>query len=77
MSTDSAITDEQKEVCATLVMRTMLTDYCTDTGAVFADELLKFAQSNTYDALYDFSTGLWREGPDYLADIYKNEQQRQ
>ena len=31
------IDDSQREMCAVLVMRTMLTDYCNDTGVSFND----------------------------------------
>lgn len=31
------IDDSQREMCAVLVMRTMLTDYCDDTGVSFND----------------------------------------
>ena len=34
------------------------------------DELLNFAGSEVYNMLFDFSTGLWREGPDYLRGLY-------
>lgn len=73
MLTGNTIADEQKEVCAILVMRTMLEDYCKDTGKNFEQELLKFTRSKTYEALFDFGTRLWAEGPDYLRDTYEAE----
>ena len=73
MLTGNTIADEQKEVCAILVMRTMLEDYCKDTGKNFEQELLKFTRPKTYEALFDFGTRLWAEGPDYLRDTYEAE----
>lgn len=73
MLTGNTIADEQKEVCAILVMRTMLEDYCKHTGKNFERELLKFTRSRTYESLFDFETRLWAEGPDYIADIYQDE----
>lgn len=36
---EEAVTDEQREACAVVVMRTMLEDWCDDTGAPFDDAL--------------------------------------
>ena len=45
---EEAVTDEQREACAVVVMRTMLEDWCDDTGAPFDDALDAFASSRTY-----------------------------
>jgi len=63
--------DQQKELCAILVMRVMLEDYSVDTGIPFEDALLRFTSSTTYEALFDYSTGLWREGPDYIRGYFE------
>lgn len=60
------IDDSQREMCAVLVMRTMLTDYCNDTGVSFNDVFFRFVTSPAYKMLFDYSTGLWMEGPDYV-----------
>ena len=46
---EEAVTDEQREACAVVVMRTMLEDWCDDTGAPFDDALDAFASSRTYE----------------------------
>ena len=58
------IDDSQRELCAVLVMRTMLTDYCDDTGVSFNDVFFRFVTSPADKMLFDYSTGLWMEGPD-------------
>ena len=73
MLAENPISCKQKEICAILVMRTMLEDYCKETGKHFDQELLNFARSKTYNALFDFDTRLWAEGPDYLRDLYEDE----
>ena len=40
---EEAVTDEQREACAVVVMRTMLEDWCDDTGVPFDDALDAFA----------------------------------
>ena len=48
---EEAVTDEQREACAVVVMRTMLEDWCDDTGVPFDDALDAFASSRTYELL--------------------------
>ena len=67
-----AIDDSQREMCAVLVMRTMLTDYCDDTSVSFNDVFFRFVTSPAYKMLSDYSTGLWMEGSDYLRNIFED-----
>lgn len=60
----TAVTDSQREECAALVMQAMLEDYCTETGVSFNQAFLEFSSSTAYKELFDYSTGLWMEGPD-------------
>ena len=69
---EAVIDDSQREICAVLVMRTMLTDYCDDTGVSFNDVFFRFVTSPAYKMLFDYSTGLWMEGPDYLRNIFED-----
>lgn len=66
------VSDEQRESCAVNVMRAMLEDYCTETGASFDYAFFEFSASPAYKELFDYSTGLWREGPDYLRSIFED-----
>jgi len=66
------IDDSQREMCAVLVMRTMLTDYCDDIGVSFNDVFFRFVTSPAYKMLFDYSTGLWMEGPDYLRNTFED-----
>ncbi len=68
----SELNDQQREVCAVTVMRTMLEDYSEDTGIPFRKLFFQFAVSPAYDMLFDYSTGLWKEGPDYLRDTFED-----
>ena len=75
-SADEKVSDQQKELCAVSVMRSMLEDYSALNHIDFEQALLMFGQSKTYQALYDFSTGMWREGPDYLRSWFADELSR-
>ncbi len=71
-STCDDVNDQQREACAVSVMRTMLEDYSNDTGGSFADAFFRFVISPTYKELFDYSTGLWKEGPDYLRGAFED-----
>ena len=35
--------------------------------------LLRFCESETYEALFDFSSEIWKEGPVYLRGLFDEE----
>ena len=39
----------------------------------FADVLREFRKSKTFERLFDESTDLWMNGPDYISDEYSME----
>lgn len=67
------ITDKQKEETAITVMRCMLLTYSEQMQIPFEKALLTFAKSRTYEDLFDFTTEIWKEGPDYLRGLYDEE----
>lgn len=71
-SATSELTNQQREACAVSVMRTMLEDYSNDTGVPFSSLFFQFAVSPAYKMLFDYSTGLWMEGPDYLRYVFED-----
>ncbi len=70
--TYDVVTDKQKEHCAIVNMRLMLTEYAKETGTPFDDAMFLFAESPVYKMLFDYETNLWMEGPRYLM-AYFNE----
>jgi hypothetical protein len=71
ISVQNKLDDPQKELCAVAAMRSMLEDYSAETGLSFDDAFFRFASSRAYEMLFDYSTGLWMEGPDYLRGIFE------
>ena len=65
--------ESQKEACAVSIMRAMLEDESSRSGTPFPVLLGSFASSRTYSALFDFTTRLWAEGPDYLRALWQEE----
>ena len=69
---DSA-SDQMKNTCAINLMRNMLVKYVQKHNTSFENAMIQFAESNTYEMLFDFDTAVWKEGPDYLLDLYEEE----
>ena len=74
---NNRVSEELKNSTAIKVMRDMLIDYSEDQQIPFEDSALSFAKSETYKALFDFATEIWKEGPDYLRWLYDEELNRQ
>ncbi len=70
---DNPVTTERKEATAITVMRCMLTAYADEKNLPFDQVMLAFSQSKTYEDLFDFSTDIWKEGPEYLRGLYDEE----
>ena len=74
-TTDNQIPQELKEATAITVIRCMLVTYAEEHRISFEEALLSFAQSRTYEDLFDFDTEIWKEGPEYLRGFYDEELQ--
>lgn len=72
MSTNQ-VSDKRKNACAVNLMRSMLVKYAQKHNIPFEDAMLQFTESVTYESLFDFDTEIWKEGPDYLLDVYEEE----
>lgn len=66
------ISDKEKEYCAVSTMRRMIEKYADKNGISFDDAMLLFTNSNAYEALFDYETDIWREGPDYLMGFFED-----
>jgi hypothetical protein len=72
METNNNSTPErQMESCAVSTMRRMIEKYSDKKGIPFEDAFFQFTQSYIYTALFDYQTGIWMEGPDYLMALYE------
>ena len=71
MENKNIIDDTQKESLALTTMRLMLQKYSEKHGITFDEAFFLFVNSLAYPALFDFDTEIWKEGPDYLLDIFE------
>mgnify|MGYP004512827269 FL=1 len=77
MKKQNTVPDNLKEWCACVTMRDMLLKLAEKKQITYEEALLQFTASPTYEALFDFSTAIWKEGPDYLFDMYERYSKQQ
>lgn len=65
--------DETKEYVMELLATMMVQDKASMEHREFTDVFREFRRSCTFEALFDESTGLWMNGPDYIAEEYDDE----
>lgn len=70
VTSNANVTIAQKETCAVISMRDAVALLAQEKHISYEDALLLFAGSRIYDALFDFDTGIWKESPEYLLDLY-------
>lgn len=68
---------KQKEYCANN-LAAMVIEKLRDMypEVRFSKLVSDFMDSKTYKLLYDFETGMWAEGPDYILEWYLSEQNK-
>ena len=57
--------------CADLILADAIEDIARESGQTRADVRKAVMTSEAYDALYDFDSGLWQQGPAYFIDFYR------
>ena len=67
------IDESTKEMSAVYIMELMLSDYAKKHSISFDEAMKLFVFSNTYKVLFDYETGVWKEGPNYILGLFENE----
>ena len=63
---------EQKVFCAELILTAAIMDMAEDEGISRQEARSRIINSPAYDALSNFDTGLWAQGPDYFRSFYQS-----
>ena len=63
---------EQKVFCAELILTADIMDMAEEEGISRQEARTRIINSPAYDALYNFDTGLWAQGPDYFRSFYQS-----
>lgn len=62
---------KEKMICtADLIFTDAVQDYALRANLPVSEVRDQMIDSGAYDALYDFDTGLWTQGPDYFIDFF-------
>ena len=67
------VTQEAKDFAKSLLISMMITDRAEKEKRDSLEMFREFRRSNTMRMVYDEETGLWMNGPDYLADEWDME----
>lgn len=60
---------ETMTACADLIFTDAVQDLAKKTGMSISEVRSAAMESPAYSVLYDFETGLWKEGPDAFAEL--------
>lgn len=67
------ISEKQKNAAAIMLMQRVLEKYSEKNSISLDEALTWFSSTPVYNALFEYETGLWKEGPDYILDIIEKE----
>ncbi len=67
---NSSFTESQKNAFAIYNMRDAVGLISERYHISYEEALLSFANSRVYDTLFDFETGIYKESPEYLYNLY-------
>ena len=66
---------DQKLYCANNLVAMIVSEQMEEHPEKTQQEIMvRFCKSETYQQLYNFKTGLWKEGPDYLVSMWEDEE---
>lgn len=63
------MTLEIMQQCADMIATDAIQDLAEKLGKPEGDIRALVVESPAYEALYDFETDMWQEGPDYFASL--------
>lgn len=70
---NNEISEKQKNATAIMLMQRVVEKYSEKESISIDEAITRFASTRVYAALFDFDTGLWKEGPDYILALIKEE----
>lgn len=71
------MSNDMKVATIEMILTNAIEDYAIKTNQSVSDVRDEIIESGAYDALYDFDTGLWTQGPDYFIDFFLKMKERE
>lgn len=65
------VSDLEKECCAVTTLRRMIEKYSEKHAVPFETAFFQFTNTCVYEALFDYETGIWHHGPDYIMALFE------
>ena len=62
---------EKMNACADMILTDAICDMAEEENISIEESRNRLLSSNACKCLYDFDSGLWKEGPDYFLDYYR------
>ena len=66
MNEESTVSDATKKFCADLLFTYAVQLLAEQNSISFAEARSQLIRSTAFDCMFDYSTGLWQEGPAYF-----------
>lgn len=70
------MSDESRTYAMNLLATMVVQERAEREDRDFEEVFSEFRKSDTYANLYNYETGLWMNGPDYISDEYDLELER-
>lgn len=67
---------EKMNACADMILTDAIEDMAAEDNISIEESRNRLLSSNACKCLYDFESGLWKEGPDYFLDYYRRYEQK-
>jgi len=61
---------EVMSACADMILASAIEDLAAESNKSIEEVRNDVIESQAYDCLYNFDSGLWRDGPDYFREFY-------
>ena len=65
------MTSDVMNLCADMVLADAIEDFAEKKQITKQEARERIIRSKAYSSLYDFETGLWKDGPDYFISFYE------
>ena len=62
---------EKMKLSADMTLANAIEDMASAENISIKEARNRILESKAYECLYDFDTGMWKEGPDYFRDFMK------
>ena len=71
MTSDKDLLSEKMTFCADLILTDAIENFALEENITIEEARNKLLSSKACECLYNFDSGLWKEGPDYFLDFYR------